>query len=89
MPTYVYHCQQCGHEFEVFQAITDDPVQTCPQCGGPVHRVITGGSGLIFKGSGFYITDYSRNRNSSSSSSSKKEEKPAKEQKSKDQTSNS
>ena len=58
MPTYDYKCDECGHEFEVFQSIKDDPVRTCPVCNSAVHRVIFGGAGLIFKGSGFYITDY-------------------------------
>jgi putative FmdB family regulatory protein len=58
MPTYQYLCKDCGHTFEEFQSITDDPLTVCPKCGGEVHRVISGGAGLIFKGSGFYITDY-------------------------------
>jgi putative FmdB family regulatory protein len=58
MPTYWYRCQKCKHEFEEFQKISDSPVKRCPKCGGLVMRVITGGAGLIFKGSGFYITDY-------------------------------
>jgi putative FmdB family regulatory protein len=58
MPTYWYRCQNCKHEFEEFQKITDPPVRKCPKCEGLVMRVITGGAGLIFKGSGFYITDY-------------------------------
>ncbi len=60
MPTYWYRCQTCKHEFEEFQKITDPPVKVCPKCGGVVMRVITGGAGLIFKGTGFYITDYKR-----------------------------
>lgn len=58
MPTYWYRCQKCKYEFEEMQKITDNPVKECPKCGGLVMRVITGGAGLIFKGSGFYITDY-------------------------------
>lgn len=58
MPTYPYRCKACGLEFEEFQAITDDPIDVCPKCGGETHRIISGGAGLIFKGSGFYITDY-------------------------------
>lgn len=58
MPTYEYRCTQCEHQFEVFQSIKDEPVKTCPRCGGRVRRLIGGGNGLIFKGSGFYITDY-------------------------------
>ena len=60
MPTYEYECQQCGHRFEEFQSITAAPRQTCPEtsCKGPVKRLISMGGGLLFKGTGFYITDY-------------------------------
>lgn len=58
MPTYEYRCSECDHEFEEFQAISDPPVTICPMCNGRTERVISGGAGLIFKGSGFYITDY-------------------------------
>jgi putative FmdB family regulatory protein len=66
MPTYVYICQKCGHQFDQFQPISAEPLSTCPKkvCPekrwgkGKVKRAITGGAGLIFKGSGFYITDY-------------------------------
>ncbi|MEO0084596.1 MAG: FmdB family zinc ribbon protein [candidate division WOR-3 bacterium] len=61
MPTYEYQCIKCNHHFELFQKITDTPVTTCPVCKGKVKRLISGGSGLIFKGSGFYITDYKKN----------------------------
>jgi putative FmdB family regulatory protein len=60
MPTYDYDCTDCGHEFEAFQSITAAALETCPQCGGKVQRRINGGAGLIFKGSGFYLTDYKR-----------------------------
>jgi putative FmdB family regulatory protein len=59
MPTYEYKCTACGHAFEQFQSITAAPVKRCPQCGkSKVKRLISTGAGLIFKGSGFYITDY-------------------------------
>ena len=59
MPTYEYACNACGHEFEVFHSITAEPIRLCPECGEQkVERLISGGAGLIFKGSGFYITDY-------------------------------
>jgi putative FmdB family regulatory protein len=58
MPTYEYKCLKCKHTFEEFQKITDKPLVKCPKCGGPVKRLISGGAGLIFKGSGFYVTDY-------------------------------
>ena len=60
MPTYEYKCTKCGHLFEAFQKMSDPPVDKCPKCGGPVERIISGGTGLIFKGSGFYITDYKK-----------------------------
>jgi putative FmdB family regulatory protein len=65
MPTYDYGCAECGHEFEQFQSITAAPVEVCPQCGGKVSRRINGGAGLIFKGSGFYSTDYKKAGNNS------------------------
>src|SRR3954470_2647182 len=59
MPTYEYKCAACGHQFEKFQSITADPIKKCPECGkNKVQRLIGTGAGLIFKGSGFYITDY-------------------------------
>jgi putative FmdB family regulatory protein len=58
MPTYEYECQKCGHHFELFQSIKDAPRKTCPKCKGRVKRLLGTGAGLIFKGSGFYITDY-------------------------------
>lgn len=60
MPTYDYECknEECGHAFEAFQSITASPLRKCPECGGKVKRLIGAGAGLIFKGSGFYITDY-------------------------------
>jgi len=58
MPTYQYHCPSCGNDFEEFQSITEHPLDACPKCGKKPHRVISGGGGLLFKGSGFYQTDY-------------------------------
>lgn len=60
MPTYEYVCSKCDSEFEAFQSMKDAPLTTCPECGkkGGVKRKIGGGAGLIFKGTGFYITDY-------------------------------
>ncbi len=59
MPTYEYLCEN-GHAFERFQKMTDRPVAKCPTCGARATRQISGGQGLIFKGSGFYITDYGK-----------------------------
>ncbi|MCH7690296.1 MAG: zinc ribbon domain-containing protein [candidate division Zixibacteria bacterium] len=81
MPTYEYKCRKCQHEFEEFQSISAEPVKVCPSCKGEVERIISGGAGLIFKGSGFYITDYKRagekrpTEKSESKSDSKKESK--------------
>ncbi|MCL2196579.1 MAG: zinc ribbon domain-containing protein [Treponema sp.] len=57
MPTYEYECKSCAHNFEVFQSMSDEPLKKCPECGSEVRRLILGGSGVIFKGSGFYVTD--------------------------------
>ncbi len=56
MPTYEYKCERCG-KFEQWQSITDDPLASCPTCGGPVNRLISNNVNIIFKGSGFYVTD--------------------------------
>ena len=77
MPTYEYKCTKCGHVFEAFQKMSDPPVEKCPKCDGPVERLISGGTGLIFKGSGFYITDYKKSgdKKDSEKESPKKETK--------------
>lgn len=58
MPTYEYECQHCRYAFEQFQQMTDKPLEKCPKCGKEVKRLIGSGAGVIFKGSGFYATDY-------------------------------
>lgn len=58
MPTYEYECNTCQYAFEAFQGISEAPLSECPRCKGPVKRKISGGAGLLFKGKGFYITDY-------------------------------
>lgn len=81
MPTYEYQCGRCGHEFERFQKITDAPVRRCPKCKGGVKRLIGTGAGVIFKGSGFYTTDYrsdSYKRAAKSETSAPSESKPSK-----------
>ena len=60
MPTYEYECEKCGKHFEKFQNMSDEPLKRCPECGGTVRRLIGAGAGIIFKGSGFYETDYKR-----------------------------
>lgn len=58
MPTYGYQCNKCKYTFDVFQSITAPPIKSCPKCRGRVKRLISGGAAIIFKGSGFYKTDY-------------------------------
>jgi len=60
MPTYEYECTHCGHKFEAFQKITDKYLEKCPKCGKKLRRLISSGAGIIFKGSGFYATDYKK-----------------------------
>ena len=58
MPTYEYECEKCGHRFEVFQAMSDKPRKRCTKCRGKLRKLLGSGSGMIFKGTGFYATDY-------------------------------
>jgi putative FmdB family regulatory protein len=75
MPTYEYACSKCGHQFEQFQSMRDEPLRRCPKCKKlALKRLVGGGSGLIFKGSGFYITDYKKS--GSGDAGSKKAEAP-------------
>ncbi|MBE3065169.1 MAG: zinc ribbon domain-containing protein [Spirochaetes bacterium] len=60
MPTYEYECTKCGHTFEALQAMSDKPLSKCPKCKSSIRRLIHGGLGVIFKGSGFYSTDNKR-----------------------------
>lgn len=60
MPTYDYQCDKCGNQFEKFEKMTDKPSGKCPKCGAKARRLIGGGSGIIFKGTGFYETDYKK-----------------------------
>jgi putative FmdB family regulatory protein len=76
MPTYEYECKSCGHSFDAFQKMSDPPLSLCPQCGKEVRRIINGGSGIIFKGSGFYVTD-KKGGTESSTSPAKATTKPA------------
>jgi putative FmdB family regulatory protein len=59
MPTYEYECKKCGDTFELFQSMSEEPIKVCPKCGGEARRLINGGAGVIYKGSGFYSTDKS------------------------------
>jgi putative FmdB family regulatory protein len=58
MPTYDYRCKKCGHEFEIFQGMLEKKLSTCPRCRGRLERLIGPGAGIVFKGQGFYETDY-------------------------------
>ncbi len=75
MPTYEYECGSCGHRFEKFSTkMTDESSMDCPRCDGVAERLISGGAGLLFKGSGFHITDY---RSDSYKKEAKKDTKPS------------
>jgi putative FmdB family regulatory protein len=76
MPTYVYECRKCGHQFEKFQAITAGPAKTCPKCKGRVARMLTSGGGIIFRGSGFYQTDYKKSAHAPHAGDKGGEKKP-------------
>lgn len=89
MPTYQYKCLKCDYRFEEFQLMTEQSLSQCPQCSGAVERLISGGAGFLFKGSGFYITDYrsekykkdaanDKPKPAASTSSKKSESKPKK-----------
>lgn len=81
MPTYVYRCKK-GHEFELFHSISDETPRRCPKCRSAAKRVPAGGSGLLFKGSGFYITDYRSKGYKESAKQEKGGSEPAKKEKS-------
>jgi len=72
MPTYDYECRSCGYRFETFQNMSDQPLTDCPECRtDQLRRLIGGGSGVIFRGSGFYVNDSRKGSSSSSSGDSK------------------
>ena len=77
MPTYDYECEKCGHRFELFQSMKDEPKKRCPKCRGKVRRLIGTGAGMIFKGSGFYVTDYRSDSYKSQKKSEGDASKPA------------
>lgn len=74
MPTYEYECQKCGHRFELFQSMSEEPARKCPKCKGRVKRIIGPGAGIIFRGSGFHTTDY---RSEGYRKAQEKESKPS------------
>ncbi len=67
MPIYEYRCEKCQHQFDLLQKITDEPVKECPECGGPVSKLISSTS-FILKGSGWYVTDYGKGNGSKNGS---------------------
>ncbi len=79
MPTYQYECDACGHDFEILQSMLDRKLKKCPECKeDKLHRLIGAGSGIIFKGSGFYETDYKKKESPKKSAGSKSTGSPAK-----------
>ena len=79
MPTYEYRCPKCGTEFDAFQKMSAKPVAKCPKCGSKAERLMSAGAGLVFKGSGFYLTDYGRSgqKPRAESEASSSSDKPA------------
>jgi putative FmdB family regulatory protein len=75
MPTYEYECLDCKYRFEEFQTMTEEPLKVCPRCGGKLQRLIGTGAGIIFKGKGFYHTDYKKTSNGYSEKKNEKESK--------------
>jgi len=76
MPTYDYRCSDCGFQYEIFQRMTESSIKKCPECGkNTAVRLISGGAGLIFRGSGFYITDYKNKKTTKEKSTDTKPEK--------------
>jgi putative FmdB family regulatory protein len=75
MPTYDYRCKDCEHQFQIQQRMTDEVLSECPECSGTLKRLIGAGAGLLFKGSGFYITDY---RSDGYQKAAEKDKKPPK-----------
>ncbi|UCD24606.1 MAG: zinc ribbon domain-containing protein [Gemmatimonadota bacterium] len=81
MPTYHYICPKCGHDYEKLQKISDDTRAKCPECGTEGERQISGGGGVVFKGSGFYETDYKRAAEKKPAEKPKEEAKSASDEK--------
>ncbi|RKY89865.1 zinc ribbon domain-containing protein [candidate division KSB1 bacterium] len=81
MPTYDYKCVRCGHVFEVFHGMNEIPQIKCPICGAVAEKMIGAGAGLIFKGSGFYVTDYKHNSNNGNNRKCKNVKREEKEKK--------
>lgn len=90
MPTYDYRCESCNKTFEYFQNMSDEPLNKCPDCNRKVRRLVSGGTGLIFKGSGFYLTDYAKDntKQKEETKSDGKKSKKVKEKKVKEKNKN-
>ena len=90
MPTYDYRCESCNNTFEYFQNMSDVPLNKCPDCNRKVRRLVSGGTGLIFKGSGFYLTDYAKDntKQKEETKSDGKKSKKVKEKKVKEKNKN-
>ncbi len=82
MPTYDYKCKECGYVFETFQKMSEKPLEFCPKCSGSVKRLISA-AGIIFKGSGFHVTDYKKSSKPKKSKGTKSSSKAASPKKSK------
>jgi putative FmdB family regulatory protein len=80
MPLYEYQCKKCAHRFEKIQKFSDKPIKKCPECGGPVEKLLTAAA-VQFKGSGWYVTDYAKKSQAPSSDSGSKDSKDAKDSK--------
>ncbi len=74
MPTYHYRCSDCGHSFDFFQKFADDPLTTCPECEGSIRRIVQP-VGIVFKGSGWYVTDSRNAKNPTSTAKTESTEK--------------
>ena len=83
MPTYDYFCKKCDKTYEYFQSMSEDTIEECSICNGKLRRLVSGGTGLIFKGSGFYLTDYAKNNSKNSGVADKNTKKKSKKNKSK------
>jgi len=83
MPIYEYRCEKCQHQFDLFQKITDEPVKDCPECGGPVCKLISSTS-FILKGSGWYVTDYGKGNGGNGKEKAAAGESTAKKEKKKE-----
>lgn len=83
MPNYTYKCTACNYQFNKIQSFISKPLKKCPKCNGSVKKIISGGAGVIFRGTGFYVNDYKKKSASKSANSGKDEKKSDKNSKTK------